>query len=54
MADLDPVILRSYLVNLRDGVEEGRRSEHDPMNLKQLNKELYEVKISYKAFPSTF
>ncbi|MBA0754558.1 hypothetical protein Gogos_020209 [Gossypium gossypioides] len=37
------------LFTLRDRVEEGRRfsnEEKDPMNLKELNEEPYEVKIS--------
>uniref|UniRef100_F6HFM3 Uncharacterized protein n=1 Tax=Vitis vinifera TaxID=29760 RepID=F6HFM3_VITVI len=37
------------LVTLRDGVEEGKRfsnEENDPMTSKELNEELYEVKIS--------
>lgn len=34
------------LVTLRDGVEEGRNEEKDPIISKELNEEPYEVKIS--------
>lgn len=43
------------LVALRDGVEEGRRfsnEEKDPMTLKELNEEPYEVKISCTVLQS--
>ncbi|KAH1113759.1 hypothetical protein J1N35_007137 [Gossypium stocksii] len=45
------------LVTLRDRVEEGRRfsnEEKDPMTLKELNEEPYEVKISCAYHPDPF
>ncbi|KAH1045822.1 hypothetical protein J1N35_036606 [Gossypium stocksii] len=47
-------ITEFVLVTFRDRVEEGRRSsneEKDPMTSKELNVELYEVKISCAAQP---
>nr|KJB30983.1 hypothetical protein B456_005G170800 [Gossypium raimondii] len=43
-------VIEFLLVTLRDRVEEGRRfsnEENDPMTSKELNKDPYEVKISF-------